>query len=65
MPALPEEFVGPIVQYLTENGELDAALLCGSPLADTSQRKTDELFLPVRVTRKVKVFEEIRQCAVA
>jgi type I restriction enzyme R subunit len=54
------EFIDLIVQYLTENGVMDAARLYESPFTDISQQGPEALFLPVRVTEMVRVLEEIR-----
>ena len=58
------EFIDLIVQYLTENGVMDAARLYESPFTDISQQGPEALFLPVRVTEMVRVLDEIRQRAV-
>jgi len=44
------EFIHLIVQYLTENGVMDAARLYESPFTDISQQGPEVMFLPVRVT---------------
>jgi type I restriction enzyme, R subunit len=59
------EFIDLIVEYLTENGVMDAARLYESPFTDISQKGPEALFLPVRVTEMVRVLEEIRERAVA
>nr|WP_314625327.1 DEAD/DEAH box helicase family protein [uncultured Janthinobacterium sp.] len=59
------EFIDLIVQYLTENGVMDAARLYESPFTDISQQGPEALFLPLRVTEIVLVLDEIRQRAVA
>lgn len=66
------KFIGLIVQYLTENGVMDAARLYESPFtdirhqtSDISQQGPEASFLPVRVTEMVRVLEEIRERAVA
>lgn len=59
------EFIDLIVQYLTENGVMDAARLYESPFTDISQQGPEALFLPIRVTEMVRVLEEIRERAVA
>jgi type I restriction enzyme, R subunit len=59
------EFIDLIVQYLTENGVMDAARLYESPFTDISQQGPEALFLPVRVTEMVRVLDEIRERAVA
>jgi type I restriction enzyme R subunit len=59
------EFIDLIVQYLTENGVMDAARLYESPFTDISQQGPEALFLPIRVTEMVRVLDEIRQRAAA
>ena len=59
------EFIDLIVQYLTENGVMDAARLYESPFTDISQQGPEALFLPIRVSEMVRVLDEIRQRAVA
>lgn len=59
------EFIDLIVQYLTENGVMDAARLYESPFTDLSQRGPEALFLPTRVTEMVRVLDEIRARAAA
>jgi type I restriction enzyme R subunit len=54
------EFIDLIVQYLTENGVMDAARLYESPFTDISQQGPEALFLPIRVTEMVRVLDEIR-----
>ena len=57
--------IGLIVQYLTENGVMDAARLYESPFTDISQQGPEALFLPIRVTEMVRVLDEIRLRAAA
>ena len=59
------EFIDLIVQYLTENGVMDAARLYESPFTDISQHGPEALFLPAKVTEMVRVLKEIRERAVA
>jgi len=59
------EFIDLIVQYLTENGVMDAARLYESPFTDISQHGPEALFLPIRVSEMVQVLDEIRRHAVA
>jgi len=54
-----------IVQYLTENGVMDAARLYESPFTDISQQGPGALFLPGRVTEMIQVLDDIRERAVA
>jgi len=53
------------VQYLTENGVMDAAWLYESPFTDISQQGPEALFTAVRVTEMIQVLDEIRERAVA
>ena len=59
------EFIDLIVQYLTENGVMDAARLYESPFTDISPRGPEALFAPTRMTEMVRVLDEIRERAVA
>ena len=59
------EFIDLIVQYLTENGVMDAERLYESPFTDISQQGPEALFLPARVTEMVRVLDEIRLRAAA
>ncbi|MEB0012365.1 type I restriction-modification enzyme R subunit C-terminal domain-containing protein [Glaciimonas sp. Gout2] len=59
------EFINLIVQYLTENGVMDAARLYESPFTDISLQGPEALFLPMRVTEMVLVLDEIRKRAIA
>ena len=59
------EFIDLIVQYLTENGVMDAARLYESPFTDISQQGPEALFLPGRVTEMIQVLDGIRERAVA
>lgn len=58
------EFIDLIVQYLTENGVMDAAWLYESPFTDISQHEPEAIFLPIRATEMVQVLDEIRWRAV-
>ena len=59
------EFIDLIVQYLTENGVMDAERMYESPFTDISQQGPEALFLPARVTEMVRVLDEIRLRAAA
>ena len=59
------EFIDLIVQYLTENGVMDAARLYESPFTDISQQGPEAVFSASKVTEMVRVLEEIRERAVA
>jgi len=59
------EFIDLIVQYLTENSEMDAARLYESPFTYISQQGPKALFLPGRVTEMIQLLYEIRERAVA
>ncbi len=59
------EFIDLIVQYLTENGVMDAARLYESPFTDISQQGPEALFPPMKVTEMVQVLVGIRERAVA
>lgn len=57
------EFIDLIVQYLTENGTMDAARLYESPFTDISQQGPEAVFPAARVTELVQVLDEIRERA--
>ena len=57
------EFIDLIVQYLTENGVMDAARLYESPFTDISQQGPEAVFPSAKVEAIVRVLEEIRQRA--
>ncbi|MBP9685932.1 MAG: DEAD/DEAH box helicase family protein, partial [Rhodoferax sp.] len=59
------EFIDLIVQYLTENGTMDAARLYESPFTDISQQGPEAVFPVAKVTELVRVLDDIRQRAVA
>jgi type I site-specific restriction endonuclease len=59
------EFIDLIVQYLTENGVMDAARLYESPFTDISQHGPEAVFPVQKVTELVQVLNDIRQRAVA
>ncbi len=59
------EFIDLIVQYLTENGVMDAARLYESPFTDISQQGPEAMFPTARVNELVQVLDEIRERAVA
>ena len=57
------EFIDLIVQYLTENGVMDAARLYESPFTDISQQGPEAVFPSAKVEAIVRVLEEIRERA--
>ena len=59
------EFIDLIVQYLTENGVMDAARLYESPFTDISPRGPEALFPPIKIAEMVRVLDEIKERAVA
>jgi len=59
------EFIDLIVQYLTENGTMDAARLYESPFTDINQQGPEAVFPAAKVTELVQVLEVIRERAVA
>jgi type I restriction enzyme, R subunit len=59
------EFINLIVQYLTENGVMEAARLYESPFTDINQQGPAAVFSASKVTEMVSVLEEIRSRAVA
>jgi type I restriction enzyme, R subunit len=59
------EFVNMIVDYLTEYGVMDAALLYESPFTDITPQGPDGLFTSPQVDELVSVLEEVYARAVA
>jgi type I restriction enzyme R subunit len=57
------EFIDLIVQYLTENGVMDAARLYESPFTDISQQGPEAVFSASKVTELVRVLDDIRERA--
>ncbi len=57
------EFIDLMVQYLTENGVMDAARLYESPFTDISQQRPEAVFPAAKVTELVQVLDNIRQRA--
>ena len=57
------EFIDLIVQYLTENGTMDAARLYESPFTDISQQGPEAVFPVAKVTELVRVLDDIRERA--
>ena len=57
------EFIDLIVQYLTENGTMDAARLYESPFTDISQQGPEAVFPVAKVTELVQVLDDIRERA--
>ena len=57
------EFIDLIVQYLTENGVMDAARLYESPFTDISQQGPEAVFPAGKVTELVQVLNDIRMRA--
>ena len=59
------EFIDLIVQYLTENGVMDAARLYESPFTDISQQGPEAVFSAELVTKIIDQLDEIKVRAVA
>jgi type I restriction enzyme R subunit len=57
------EFIDLIVQYLTENGTMDAARLYESPFTDINQQGPEAVFPVAKVTELVRVLDDIRERA--
>jgi type I restriction enzyme R subunit len=57
------EFIDLVVQYLTENGVMDAARLYESPFTDISQQGPEAVFPAPKVTELVQVLDGIRERA--
>ena len=65
MTANQIEFVNLIVNYLTEHGIMDAALLYESPFTDLTPKGPDGLFTSKQVDELVAVLDRVRGTAVA
>jgi type I restriction enzyme, R subunit len=65
MTANQIEFVNLIVNYLTEHGIMDAALLYESPFTDLTPQGPDGLFTDTQVNELMAVLERVRGTAVA
>lgn len=59
------EFIELIVQYLTENGVMEAARLYESPFIDINDKGPEAVFSPSTVTAMVRVLDEIWERAAA
>ena len=65
MTANQIEFANLIVNYLTEHGIMDAALLYESPFTDLTPKGPDGLFTSKQVDELVAVLDRVRGTAVA
>ncbi|MDB9344569.1 type I restriction-modification enzyme R subunit C-terminal domain-containing protein [Nodularia spumigena CS-586/05] len=59
------EFANMIVDYLTEHGVMDAALLYESPFTDIAPQGPDGLFTSSHIDELVSVLEEVYERAIA
>lgn len=59
------EFIGMIVEHLTERGVMEPGLLYESPFIDVAPQGPDQVFDEVRTVRLFTVIEAINQSAVA
>ena len=59
------EFVGLIVDHLTEHGVLEAARLYESPFTDITPHGPDGLFTPTQLDELLRVLDQVRQSATA
>ncbi len=59
------EFVGLIVDHLTEHGVMPASLLYESPFTDVSPRGPDGLFSLTQVEELIEVLDRLRGTAIA
>jgi type I restriction enzyme R subunit len=59
------EFIDLIVEYLTENGVMDAARLYESPFTDISPQGPEAVFPVAKVNDMVSLLDGIRERAVA
>ena len=57
------EFIDMIVQYLTENGTMEAARLYESSFTDINQQGPEAVFPAAKVTELVRVLDDIRERA--
>ncbi|PPJ64198.1 DEAD/DEAH box helicase family protein [Cuspidothrix issatschenkoi] len=59
------EFINMIINYLTEHGVMDAALLYESPFTDITPQGPDGLFTSTQVDELIACLEEVYQKAIA
>ena len=59
------EFVGLVVDHLTERGAMEPELLYESPFTDVAPQGPDQVFDGPRVDRLFKVIEQLNRSAVA
>jgi type I restriction enzyme, R subunit len=59
------EFIDMIINYLTEHGVMDAALLYESPFTDITPQGPDGLFTSAQVDELIACLEEVYQKAIA
>ncbi|MFM7406261.1 MAG: DEAD/DEAH box helicase family protein, partial [Cuspidothrix sp.] len=59
------EFIDMIINYLTEHGVMDAALLYDSPFTDITPQGPDGLFTSAQVDELIACLEEVYQKAIA
>ncbi|MEG3908723.1 type I restriction-modification enzyme R subunit C-terminal domain-containing protein [Microcoleus sp. w2-18bC1] len=59
------EFVSMIVDYLTEHGAMDAAILYESPFTDITPQGPDGLFTSTQVDELFSILEEVSTRAAA
>ncbi|MFD1702925.1 DEAD/DEAH box helicase family protein [Methylopila henanensis] len=59
------EFIGLVVDHLTERGTMEPGLLYESPFTDVAPQGPDQVFDGPRIDRLIKVIEDLNQSAVA
>lgn len=59
------EFIGLVVDHLTERGAMEPGLLYESPFTDVAPQGPDQVFDGPRIERLFKVIEDLNQSAVA
>ncbi|MFC7052064.1 DEAD/DEAH box helicase family protein [Hansschlegelia quercus] len=59
------EFIGLVVDHLTERGAMEPGLLYESPFTDVAPQGPDQVFDSPRIDRLFRVIEELNQSAVA
>ena len=59
------EFVGMVIDHLTERGAMEPGLLYESPFTDVAPQGPDQVFDGQRIDRLFKVIEDLNQSAVA
>lgn len=64
-PSEQIEFIGLVVDHLTERGAMEPGLLYESPFTDVAPQGPDQVFDGPRIDRLFRVIEDLNQSAVA